>query len=34
MVGVVVLGVEASQEVVADDSHSDRKAIYFVKVDM
>jgi hypothetical protein len=33
MVGVVVLEVEASQEVAADDSHSDGKAIYFAKVD-
>jgi hypothetical protein len=33
MVGVVVLEVEASQEVAADGSHSDGKAIYFAKVD-
>ncbi len=33
MVGVVVLEVEASQEVAADDSHSDGKAIYFFKID-
>jgi hypothetical protein len=33
MVGVVVLGVEASQEAVADGTNSDIKDIYFVKVD-
>ena len=34
MVEVVVLGVEASQEVVADDSHSDGEDIYFVELDV
>ena len=34
MVGVVVLGVEASQEEVADDSHSDGEDIYFVELDV
>jgi hypothetical protein len=34
MVGVVVLGVEAPQGVAADDTNSDVKDIYFVKVDM
>ena len=34
MVGVVVLGVEASQEAVADDSHSDSEDIYFVELDV
>jgi hypothetical protein len=33
MVGVVALGVEAPQEVVADDTNSDVEDIYFVKVD-
>lgn len=33
MVGVVVLEVEAPQEVAADDSHSDGRVIYFVKAD-
>jgi hypothetical protein len=33
-VGVVVVGVEVSQEVAADDTNSDVKDIYFVKVDM
>jgi hypothetical protein len=34
MVGTVVLGVEAPQEVAADDTNSDVKDIYSVKVDM
>jgi hypothetical protein len=34
MVRVVVLGVEASQEVAADDSYSEVKDIYFVELDM
>lgn len=32
-VGVAVLGVEDSQEVVADDSHSGGKDIYLVELD-